>query len=1786
MSIIGSGTTQTQAFTSDMQTASFQLGVGLFGISLGTAFLNELATYMTQTSGATVSNLYQVVLASSVGQSASYYPNYLTNTQFADRLATNLLGSKGSLVADAAWQAGSDWVAAQLNSGMSRAAVAKLATEAVAGVSSSDTNYGKAAAAFDNKVTVSEYYTLTVGGSSTSVTALAAVLTNVNDTTNVSTPAAVAAVIDESPAGTSTGQSFSLTTGVNSGSSFTGGTGADSFDGSLSSSNQTLGSSDVLNGAGGTDSLSATLTGGTTTPTLTAIENLTFTATGTATVDLSKATGVTSIENSSSASALTVNNVASATTALAVNSASSTTTIKYTDAALAGSSDNIAIAMSSNTGDVVLNDGGGSNKAETVTITSSGSASSFTNLTTTNVETSKLVVKGDADLTVTAALGVKVATIDASLATGSVTLTTGAVTTPMVIQGGSGNDGFTLAGTSTDSVVAGAGNDTVTIGEAVFAATDTIAGGEGTDTLLLNEGDAGAGTYTVADALFTNVTSVEKLKVGAEAAADVYAITLSEKAKAAGIVEIVDGVSEGDTDVTIDANYNLTTVTFNIDDTSGSEDTITAAGTTATVIMKGKAGAFTNDDDFTGGSGTSDEIVLTNTGSGTNNNTSMGLEKVTVTATDGNVTFAMTGADLTTGSTALTVDASAMTSTAYGLSFAAASATDNLVITGSAGNDTITAGQGNDSITLGTGTNSAKFGSGYFTSADSVTGGAGNDTVAITDAATVIDSDFTKVTSVENLSLEAAGTSVALGALAKAAGIVRVVAADDAIVAFDSSYTTGDTVTFEAAAADKAETITMAAAATLKVKIDLDNIDTDTLTASTGTSDELIVTSGTVSSVNIANVTGFEKITTSGDAGAFSITLNEANIASGKTLVVNAATLVTTNALTLDASNEAGGGAVSVVAGAGDDLLTASAGADYFSGAAGNDTFTFAAARLTTADTIVGGDGNADTIATSDTSTAAAVDADFTNVTGVEKLSLFAGSTGATISTAAKAAGIATVVLSTGTNGLTVGTGFDATALEVQFSSGVDTVTATGTSAVLTMKGSASNIVSTDTWTGGSGSSDTLKLTTGTVTAANIAGITKFENITTSGDGGNFSFTLAEGTAASGSTFTVNAASLVTTNTLTLDASNDSDATFVVTGGSSNDTITGGALNDTISGGAGNDVIDGGLGADSMVGGLGNDTIYANASGDVAEAGDGTDTLLISSSSSSAFVVDLSASADQLTTYAGAANSGVQSGFEILDGSGLLGTLTATAVSTGSSITGGNGADTLNGGTGADSLTGGAGNDSITAGGGQDTLKGGTGNDTYNLAFESGAMAGTIDDVGASTADKIVVTGAITAAKVFDFTATDGTTGGLTLTTANVFETIDLAGITGAGVTVTAGNADGSVTTVSLTEQADKFTGSTDAFLVYAGGSADTVTGGDGADTINGQDGADVLTGGNEADTINGGNGGDFIKGDTSGDQDIDVLVGGAGNDTYAISDADEVDTITDIAGEGTLDTLFFAAGLDLKTEASNVSVNGATDLGGVSGGGAGIEQIVITAGQAVTLDSDHLTANYINVTDTGAAATTLKVLGDDAVADTINLSNLTFTASTYVDANGATTATTAWDAATDILYVDGGTSADNITLASVATRVGISGIASTDTITGFTSATDKLYVATALVANGGGDTDTLVTATSTAFKATATTIGATTGFVFISDSVGVAGSCDEASEVVTFLDGAGGTGNQTNMASGDIVFVAVRDAADTYIWSWTDSGTNTATIDAAELALVAKLVGVTALADGDFVQY
>jgi Ca2+-binding RTX toxin-like protein len=568
----------------------------------------------------------------------------------------------------------------------------------------------------------------------------------------------------------------------------------------------TLSVGDVLDGGEGTDtmSLTANLTA--------AAASAGFTTTGIENFNISAADG-----NAAAAHVLSVNMLNSSPTTITISGASSATQdsvtltnvdsssqltlsglantdINYTyDAAwLAGTGDAATLTVtgvtSGATGDATVTYGAG---LETLNIVSSGTAST---LGAVGNPGSTLNVSGDAKLTVRAALAAGVTTLNAADSTGGISISTGNPADSGVdaagidqadqtITGSSAADTLNVAAIDANdevSVSAGAGNDSVTIGDALTGAAaatvgDKIDGGDGTDTIVMTTALAqGATTST-----HTGVSGFEALQISDAHTGGTITVARAQ-ATAISTVTLADGTNSF----------------------SGGNGVITfaAGASTLNLVMPGTGGALTLNDT---GTGLTDSITINNASTAASpqdvfaaqNLAVNGIETVTFNASvTGDVaqdfgTITMTS-DIGTGATdtinfagadrvtvqaitAEVINASGLTAAQTGTTFnMGAAAVGVTSITGSAGADilvgdaksTINGGAGNDNITGGTGndTLSGEAGNDIIatdTGVDIIDGGAGNDVINfagnLTTADKVAGGDGTDTLSVLNASLTA-----------------------------------------------------------------------------------------------------------------------------------------------------------------------------------------------------------------------------------------------------------------------------------------------------------------------------------------------------------------------------------------------------------------------------------------------------------------------------------------------------------------------------------------------------------------------------------------------------------------------------------------------------------------------------------------------------------------------------------------------------------------------------------------------------------------------------------------------------------------------------------------------------------------------------------------------------------------------------------------------------------------------------------------------------------------------
>jgi hypothetical protein len=584
----------------------------------------------------------------------------------------------------------------------------------------------------------------------------------------------------------------------------------------------------------------------------------------------------------------------------------------------------------------------------------------------------------------------------------------------------------------------------------------------------------------------------------------------------------------------------------------------------------------------------------------------------------------------------------------HGIQTVTATAGTNTITTLDAA-DIITMGTGADTISSGAGIDTISVATGNLVSTDTINAGAGVDILSMTNASTVVDADFTNITNLETFKQTTSGhaMTLTLGAASMASGLVTVTSGTgDSTIVVGAGHTSALAVTL---ATGTDSIVGSASAAALTVSITETGLESgDTITGGTG-SDILAITGDgdTLAAADMVGVTLVETIKSAGDT-ALTIETHANNVAASGALTMDGSTL-TTGILTFDGTNEgattpgaftittlgtgghiitlgsgndtytgtgsgdttitATAGTNTITTGSGADGITLGTGVDTVTGGAGIDTITTATANLVSTDTIAGGAG-VDIIALSDASaTATIVDADFTNVTAVETLTLHTGNDTATLGAASSAAGIVTVNPGTGTNTTTIGAGHTGD-LTVALSTGTDTIAAASYTGALTVTAAENSITAADTITGGTGS-DTLTITGGGagLTAAELAAVTKVETFKAASDAAQ-TIVMSDNNVDAGGSLTYNAA-LMTTAILTFTGSAETDGSYTIntlgTGahiivlgnGSDTYTSTNTAGVNTVTATAGNNTITTAAGADIITLGSGSDTVSTGAAADV-----------------------------------------------------------------------------------------------------------------------------------------------------------------------------------------------------------------------------------------------------------------------------------------------------------------------------------------------------------------------------------------------------------------------------------------------------------------------------------------------------------------------------------------------------------------------------------------------------------
>ena len=505
-----------------------------------------------------------------------------------------------------------------------------------------------------------------------------------------------------------TNGTFALTTGLDTGSKFTGGAGDDTFVSvdTQSATTQTLTSGDSLVGGAGTDTLQIAASGGAAVAaplvSTSGIEtlNVTNNNTGLYTVDASLMSGLKTAVVTAGAHDVTVSGHSSILNASLVSTNRSLTLSPASGTT--GTADEMALTINGSGTAAGSTTTVTANGIETINLTSTGAASgNSTNATRVTVASDaldKLVVTGEANARLTVnfagASGTDVSTLDASKSTGGV------------------NASITVGFSGNASIVGGAGNDSFTLG--TMSKYQTVTGGEGTDTITVSAASYSA-TATTQNA--ANVSGFEVLGVSAGGSADVRSFsgnTGLATFSAAGSATL-SGLSTAAATVTAAATGTTVTVTRATDGTADAMTVNLSAPTPGTFT----AVSIVDEETITlasGGTATGDNTITTLTATDATSLTVTGARSLTVGTLAGATALATLNAGAHTGAV-LNINASnsAVNMTVTGS--AGANATDGAVV------NTITTGTGNDSITGGAFYDLLTGGTGN----DTIVGGAGND---------------------------------------------------------------------------------------------------------------------------------------------------------------------------------------------------------------------------------------------------------------------------------------------------------------------------------------------------------------------------------------------------------------------------------------------------------------------------------------------------------------------------------------------------------------------------------------------------------------------------------------------------------------------------------------------------------------------------------------------------------------------------------------------------------------------------------------------------------------------------------------------------------------------------------------------------------------------------------------------------------------------------------------------------------------------------------------------------
>jgi hypothetical protein len=424
-------------------------------------------------------------LADSLATNADFtsqFPIWQTSKEFTTKVVNNMFA--GGTVSQADKDAAIDYIAGAITAGTftKTSAVVALTSYMSSADGIANATYGSVSQAYQNKVEVAEYYTITSGLGDATAAERKAAISGVTDSATAVADNKATVDVAKTAAAVIVGSTKTLTTGVDA---LVGGDGNDTFNAVLQAAGvtgTTASPGDVVTGGLGSDTLNISVAGASGAFTIQAlqtagIENVLATSfnttAGDTTIDTTLMTGVTNVglAAASATGDTTFSGLKGIVDAQMKNSAANLT-LTYNAATVAGTADTQNLNLSAVAAGTFSAGG-----IETINLTGALTANTLTAITAAQAKT--LNISGDQNFTLTGATAIK--TVDASANTGKTSLVLSNVATGQTVTLGSGNDTVDITSnlSYTDKISGGAGDDLLKIsGSATFnsaAATSTTA---------------------------------------------------------------------------------------------------------------------------------------------------------------------------------------------------------------------------------------------------------------------------------------------------------------------------------------------------------------------------------------------------------------------------------------------------------------------------------------------------------------------------------------------------------------------------------------------------------------------------------------------------------------------------------------------------------------------------------------------------------------------------------------------------------------------------------------------------------------------------------------------------------------------------------------------------------------------------------------------------------------------------------------------------------------------------------------------------------------------------------------------------------------------------------------------------------------------------------------------------------------------------------------------------------------------------------------------------------------